>query len=156
MLGQTPIRIWTLKLPDKLQPYGLYVNYVVHICDFGMWRVKWFGWIFQFMLKPSKFSRVNTCFFFSLLSTVFRVLHKDLPDCPEPVKVRFGQAFWNLKDQEKTVAWIRQTKSVLYNVDIQKITPFLLGASENVSRARLKKKIYNLYFTCPNGQVVCL
>ena len=27
----------TLKLPDKLQPYGLYV---VHICDFGMFRVK--------------------------------------------------------------------------------------------------------------------
>ena len=32
----------TLKLPDKLQPYGLYVYYVVHICDFGMLRVKWF------------------------------------------------------------------------------------------------------------------
>ena len=30
----------TLKLPDKLQPYGLYVYYVVHICDFGMLRVK--------------------------------------------------------------------------------------------------------------------
>ena len=29
----------TLKLPDKLQPYGLYVYYVVHICDFGMLRV---------------------------------------------------------------------------------------------------------------------
>ena len=26
----------TLTLPDKLQPYGLYVYYVVHICDFGM------------------------------------------------------------------------------------------------------------------------
>ena len=30
----------TLKLPDKLQPYGLYMYYVVHICDFGMLRVK--------------------------------------------------------------------------------------------------------------------
>ena len=30
----------TLKLPDKLQPYGIYVYYVVHICDFGMLRVK--------------------------------------------------------------------------------------------------------------------
>ena len=30
----------TLKLPDKLQPYGHYVYYVVHICDFGMLRVK--------------------------------------------------------------------------------------------------------------------
>ena len=31
--------ILTLKLPDKLQPYGLYVYYGVHICDFGMLRV---------------------------------------------------------------------------------------------------------------------
>ena len=30
----------TLKLPDKLQPYGVYVYYVVHICDFGISRVK--------------------------------------------------------------------------------------------------------------------
>ena len=30
----------TLKLPEKLQLYGLYVYYVVHICDFGMLRVK--------------------------------------------------------------------------------------------------------------------
>ena len=30
----------TLKLPEKLQLYGLYVHYVVHICDFGMLRVK--------------------------------------------------------------------------------------------------------------------
>ena len=29
----------TLKVPDKLQFYGLYVYYVVHICDFGMLRV---------------------------------------------------------------------------------------------------------------------
>ena len=33
-------KVLTLKLPDKLQPYGLYVYYVVHICDFGMLRVK--------------------------------------------------------------------------------------------------------------------
>ena len=32
----------TLKVPvwKKLQLYGLYVYYVVHICDFGMLRVK--------------------------------------------------------------------------------------------------------------------
>ena len=30
----------TLKKPEKLQLYGLYVYYVVHICDFGMLRVK--------------------------------------------------------------------------------------------------------------------
>ena len=30
----------TLKAPEKLQLYGLYVYYVVHICDFGMLRVK--------------------------------------------------------------------------------------------------------------------
>ena len=29
----------TLKAPEKLQVYGLYVYYVVHICDFGMLRV---------------------------------------------------------------------------------------------------------------------
>ena len=29
----------TLKVPEKLQVYGLYVYYVVHICDFGMLRV---------------------------------------------------------------------------------------------------------------------
>ena len=29
----------TLKVPEKLQLYGLYVYYVVHICDFGMLRV---------------------------------------------------------------------------------------------------------------------
>ena len=26
----------TFKVPEKLQLYGLYVYYVVHICDFGM------------------------------------------------------------------------------------------------------------------------
>ena len=31
----------TLKVPEKLQVYGLYVYYVVHICDVGMLRVKW-------------------------------------------------------------------------------------------------------------------
>ena len=30
----------TLKVPEKLQLYGLYVYYVVHICDFGILRVK--------------------------------------------------------------------------------------------------------------------
>merc|ERR1712074_438455 len=29
----------TLKVPEKLQLYGLYVYYVVHICDSGMLRV---------------------------------------------------------------------------------------------------------------------
>ena len=29
----------TLKVPEKLQLYGLYVYHVVHICDFGMLRV---------------------------------------------------------------------------------------------------------------------
>ena len=31
----------TLKVPEKLQLYGLYVYYMVH-CDFGMLRVKSF------------------------------------------------------------------------------------------------------------------
>ena len=30
----------TLKVPGKLPLYGLYVYHVVHICDFGMLRVK--------------------------------------------------------------------------------------------------------------------
>ena len=30
----------TLKVPEKLQLYGLNVYYVVHICDFGMLRGK--------------------------------------------------------------------------------------------------------------------
>ena len=29
-----------LEVPEKLQLYGLYVYCVVHICDFGMLRVK--------------------------------------------------------------------------------------------------------------------
>ena len=29
----------TLKVPEELQLYGLYVYYVVHICDFGKLRV---------------------------------------------------------------------------------------------------------------------
>ena len=33
---QTIDRALTLKAPDKLQLYGLYVYYVVHISDFGM------------------------------------------------------------------------------------------------------------------------
>ena len=30
----------TLKAPEKLQLYRLYVYYVVHICNFGMLRVE--------------------------------------------------------------------------------------------------------------------
>ena len=30
----------TLRAPEKLQLYGLYVYYVAHNCDFGMLRVK--------------------------------------------------------------------------------------------------------------------
>ena len=46
------------KLPDKLQPYGLYVYYVVHICDFGMLRVnsnpvELIHSAFLFLLLPS-------------------------------------------------------------------------------------------------------
>ena len=33
-------KYWDFKVPEKLQLYGLYVYYVVHICDFGMLRVK--------------------------------------------------------------------------------------------------------------------
>ena len=32
----------TLKVPEKLQLYGHYVYYLVHICDFGMLRVNLF------------------------------------------------------------------------------------------------------------------
>ena len=38
----------TLKMPEKLQLYGFYVYYVVHICDFGMLRVK----VFQLKTIP--------------------------------------------------------------------------------------------------------
>ena len=34
----------TLKVPEKLQLYGHYMYYVVHICDFGMLRVKDLQW----------------------------------------------------------------------------------------------------------------
>ena len=40
----------TLKKPEKLQLYGLYVHYVVHICDFGMLRVNWIYMKWQFMM----------------------------------------------------------------------------------------------------------
>ena len=36
---QTIDRALTLKAPDKLELYELYVYYVVHISDFGMIRV---------------------------------------------------------------------------------------------------------------------
>ena len=44
----------TLKLPEKLQLYGLYVYYVVHICDFGMLRVNlsWMDGQKTFYLDP--------------------------------------------------------------------------------------------------------
>ena len=44
----------TLKVPEKLLLYGLYVYYVVHICDFGMLRVK--------LLFISIFCRYIRCF----------------------------------------------------------------------------------------------
>ena len=34
------VQVLTLKAPEKLHLYGLYVYYAVHICDFGMLRVK--------------------------------------------------------------------------------------------------------------------
>ena len=40
----------TLKVPEKLQLYELYVYYVVHICDFGMLRVN--GNMTQFACAP--------------------------------------------------------------------------------------------------------
>ena len=48
--------ILTLKVPENVQLYGLYVCYVVHICNFGMLRVnaialvlKW--WFSDLLLK---------------------------------------------------------------------------------------------------------
>ena len=42
MNGLKSDKMWslTLKVPEKLQLYGLCVYCVVHICDFGMLRVK--------------------------------------------------------------------------------------------------------------------
>ena len=37
---QVVVHRLTLNVPEKLQLYGLHVYYVVHICDFGMLRVK--------------------------------------------------------------------------------------------------------------------
>ena len=56
----------TLKLPDKLQPYGLYVYYVVHICDFGMLRVKIIKLVGKYKIwwqHNNKWSHSN-CYFF--------------------------------------------------------------------------------------------
>ena len=41
MTRQREDNAWTLtlKVPENLQLYGLYVYYVVHICGFGMLRV---------------------------------------------------------------------------------------------------------------------
>ena len=55
----------TLKVPEKLQLYGLYVYYVVHICDFGMLRVN------SWACSQRSESRTESCFrsrFWSTLS----------------------------------------------------------------------------------------
>ena len=56
--------ILTLKVPEKLPLYGLYVYYVVHICDFGMLRVKprygmqeWILWYVMKLGYENKFVR---------------------------------------------------------------------------------------------------
>ena len=41
----------TLKVPEKFQLYGLYVYYVVHICDFGMLRVNMIPNTYTFSTK---------------------------------------------------------------------------------------------------------
>ena len=47
-------RVLTLKVPEKLQLYGLYVYYVVHICDSGMIRVNGRSEIRIFTLKTDQ------------------------------------------------------------------------------------------------------
>ena len=50
-------------MPEKLQLYGLYVYYVVHICDFGMLRVKGSVahlQVLQISINPLKTSPVYT------------------------------------------------------------------------------------------------
>ena len=56
-----------------------------------------------------------------------RVLHKHLSDCPGASKSQIWASI--LKDQEKTVAQIRQAKNELwaYNFQFTKITLFLFG-----------------------------
>ena len=43
----------TLKVPENLQLYGLYVYYVMHICDFGMLRVKMDDYLLSIIICPS-------------------------------------------------------------------------------------------------------
>ena len=50
----------TLKVPEKLLLYGLYVYYVVHICDFGMLRVNNRVIMLQIYCNPFMFgSKIN-------------------------------------------------------------------------------------------------
>ena len=81
----------------------------------------------------------------------FRML-RHLPDCPGQVKVRLGKHFE--RPRHITVVRIEQAKSVLWTCNFpqqKKTFSFLLGASKNVI---WKCVSLNLYFTCPNGQVV--
>ena len=48
--------ILTLKVPEKLQLYGFYVYYMVHICEFGMLRVKGIMMHLQALQISMKFS----------------------------------------------------------------------------------------------------
>ena len=58
------IILLTLKVPEKLQLYGLYVYYLVHICDFGMLRVKltsgilWNGHFYHIKVQYFPFHRI--------------------------------------------------------------------------------------------------
>ena len=67
-------------MPEKLQHYGLYVYYVVHICDFGMLRVKPTKYEHQENLRM-RGARSRAWFFFLhilkllLLSLCLLVLH---------------------------------------------------------------------------------
>ena len=50
----------TLKVPEKLPLNGLYVYYVVHICDLGMLRVNMcFVLISEFSIPPDKSIGIN-------------------------------------------------------------------------------------------------
>ena len=42
----------TLRVPENLQLYGLYVHYVVHVCDFGLLRVE--QWVIQWKLDITR------------------------------------------------------------------------------------------------------
>ena len=75
--------ILTLKVPENLQLYGLYVYYLVHICDFGMLRVK--GPLNILIEKPitMKGQEVHLCYWqcgilgmFTLSSRQCHCVHK--------------------------------------------------------------------------------